>query len=642
MITKVKKFLIFGVKGDLDLFYKRAQAEGFLEFIKQGKKPTPISDELRPLVDGIKFLKTIPVDKKIEESMDIDTALRSTEKVLHLKEELIRAEEEKRVTRAEIDRIAPFGDFLMDDLEYIEKVGKRSIQFFCAKSGKGDLLLDDDSLIYVNSAYELDYFVSIQNKPKAYPFLIEMQIENSIKELQNRQTFLQESIRLMEKELKEFACKMDSFQDVLIEGLNSYHLATAKEEAYTPLEESSFFYTEVWAPISKLDRIKPLLKGLSIGFEEIKVEETDKVPTAMENEGFKRIGEDLVGIYDVPATTDKDPSGWVFWFFAVFFAMIIADAGYGLLYLGFAAYLKWKFKTFKGMMKRGYRLLVVLAAFSVLWGVMTVSFFGLNIDQNSPLRKIAPIQWVAEAKAEYHLKQKDEVYEDWARRFPAVASANTGKEFANATVPQPPKKPVSESIAEFSNNILLEFSLVVGIIHIAISLLRYLRRDFAAVGWVLFLVGGYLFFPSMLRATSMINFLGILGKETATAVGHHILFAGLGLVIILGVIQKGLGGLKELMRLPEVFGDVLSYVRLYALSLAGAIMASTFNDMGEAVGIIGGFFVILAGHATNMGLGIVSGIVHGLRLNFIEWYHYSFDGEGTAFNPLKLLKSKED
>jgi V/A-type H+-transporting ATPase subunit I len=92
----------------------------------------------------------------------------------------------------------------------------------------------------------------------------------------------------------------------------------------------------------------------------------------------------------------------------------------------------------------------------------------------------------------------------------------------------------------------------------------------------------------------------------------------------------------------QVFADVLSYLRLYALALAGMIMATTFNDMGMTVGLLGGFIVILAGHAVNILLGIMAGVIHGLRLNFIEWYHFSFDGGGRLFKPLKLLKSEEE
>jgi V/A-type H+-transporting ATPase subunit I len=79
-------------------------------------------------------------------------------------------------------------------------------------------------------------------------------------------------------------------------------------------------------------------------------------------------------------------------------------------------------------------------------------------------------------------------------------------------------------------------------------------------------------------------------------------------------------------------------LRLYALGLAGSIMAATFNNVGAAVGFAAGVLVVLLGHGVNILLGTMSGVIHGLRLNFIEWYHYSFDGGGKLFNPLMKHK----
>jgi len=69
-------------------------------------------------------------------------------------------------------------------------------------------------------------------------------------------------------------------------------------------------------------------------------------------------------------------------------------------------------------------------------------------------------------------------------------------------------------------------------------------------------------------------------------------------------------------------------------------MASTFNDIGQDVGLLIGWIVILFGHSVNILLGLMAGVIHGLRLNFIEWYHYCFDGGGRLFNPLMKLIHK--
>jgi len=91
----------------------------------------------------------------------------------------------------------------------------------------------------------------------------------------------------------------------------------------------------------------------------------------------------------------------------------------------------------------------------------------------------------------------------------------------------------------------------------------------------------------------------------------------------------------------QVFADVLSYLRLYALALGGMVMAHTFNDhLGIEVGVVSGTLILLAGHFVNIGICAMGGVIHGLRLNFLEWYHYSFEGGGRLFNPLKLRRTK--
>ena len=136
----------------------------------------------------------------------------------------------------------------------------------------------------------------------------------------------------------------------------------------------------------------------------------------------------------------------------------------------------------------------------------------------------------------------------------------------------------------------------------------------------------------------MFHFLGIIPKKGGAEVGKQLVFLGVGLAWVLALIQHKKKGLEEPLKSIQIFADILSYLRLYALSLAGIIMAGTFNQMGQEVGYVFGFFIILAGHVLNMIIGIMGGFIHGLRLNFLEWYHYCFEGSGKLFNPLRILK----
>ncbi len=497
-----------------------------------------------------------------------------------------------------------------------------------------------DEVIYVGTDYDLDYFVTVNRSHKTYPDMIEMRIDRPLGELQTHLTFVKESLHQMEAELKGFAGHIDFLNDALIEHLNEYHLNIAKKDLAFPLE-NSLFAVEAWVPENKTNILFSVIDGMAVHCEPILIEETDKIPTHMENKGPQKIGEDLVKIYDIPASTDRDPSGWVFWFFALFFAMIVADGGYGLLYLGIALFVKFKYPVLKKQGQRFVRLALILSTACVLWGVVTSAFFGIQIQPKSWLGKISLIQVLAIKKAEYHLEHQDDVHKEWVAKFSNLTNAKTGQEFLDGAVVNEKGKINYVMFDAFSDSILLEFSLIIGVIHIAFSFLRYLFRNWAGVGWIAFMIGGYLYFPETLHATSLLHFLGIVDKQIGIEVGLQLIYTGVAVAMFLALLQKRLKGLGEIANMVQVFADVLSYLRLYALGLAGSIMASTFNEIGESIGLLFGWIVILFGHSVNILLGLMAGVIHGLRLNFIEWYHYCFDGGGRLFNPLKRIKAKE-
>ncbi|MES2274174.1 MAG: hypothetical protein V4487_08285, partial [Chlamydiota bacterium] len=121
---------------------------------------------------------------------------------------------------------------------------------------------------------------------------------------------------------------------------------------------------------------------------------------------------------------------------------------------------------------------------------------------------------------------------------PAIATATDGHDFLVKASQVVDGSVKYEVLNEFTENILLEFSLIVGIIHISLSFLRYLNRNWAGIAWISFMVGGYLFFPSMLHATTIVNFMGWIPKPLAYAIGQQLLYGGLVGVLVLSLIQK--------------------------------------------------------------------------------------------------------
>ncbi len=638
MIIPVKKYLFFGVQEDLDEFFEKAQNQGYIEFIPpSGKKPLETPHAIQNLLAALRILKRLPEKTPYLGGGSSDFAQEISEKIVILKSELDKLHEERRLLEAEIFRVAPFGEFSMDDVHFIEREGKRKIQFFCMKASKSRTAHFPDEVIYVGTVYDLDYFITINKKDTKYPEMIEMRIDRPLQELKSHLALVKESMHLLETELKSFSGHREFLRKCLVELLNDHNLISAKKEAQVSLLPT-LFSIEAWIPENKVKAVFGMVDGMLIHAELVAKDETEKVPTYMENKGEKRLGEDLVRIYDIPSPRDKDPSGWVFWSFVFFFAMIVSDGGYGLVFLALAFFLKYKFPQAKGNVKRLFKLSFVLAIACILWGIATSSFFGMDFAPKSTFSKFSLVGYLAEKKAAYHIARQDDVWTYWTEQYPELKSVQDSQEFLDRASKVQEGKLVYGAFDDFKDAVLLEFALLIGVIHVSISLVRYLFRNFSGIGWIAFLVGGYLYFPLILHCTSLLNFLGVIDPQTAAKVGIQLIYGGIGAAFVLSIIQRRLKALAEITMVVQVFSDVLSYIRLYALALAGSMLASTFNDLGSGIGLVVGGLVILFGHLVNIQLGLMAGVIHGLRLNFIEWYHYSFEGGGKLFNPLRKIK----
>ncbi|MFQ5729278.1 MAG: V-type ATPase 116kDa subunit family protein, partial [Waddliaceae bacterium] len=400
----------------------------------------------------------------------------------------------------------------------------------------------------------------------------------------------------------------------------------------------SLFAVEGWVPKNKIDKLNTIVEDLDVHIVEIAVESDEIVPTYLENKGVNRIGEDLVNIYDTPSNIDRDPSLWVLVSFAIFFAMIIRDGGYGLVFLAAALYFRYKNPKIRNTSKRVWKLCVLLFSSCILWGILTHSFFGINFAPDSIVKKVSVLNWLVDKKVAYHMEKKDPVYKEWMDAFPELEKAQTSEQFLLGTKKEANGKITYKMHDAFTDEIMMELALLAGIIHISLSFLRYLDRNWSGIGWIIAIIGCYLSFPKLLQATTMAHYVLGFDRDLIAQEGLYMIYCGLSLAIILAIIKHKALGLLEITNLIQIFGDILSYLRLYALGLAGSIISGIVNDLAGSMIFMGGILLLILGHSLNMALAIIGGIIHGLRLNFIEWYHYSFEGGGKRFNPLRKMK----
>lgn len=353
------------------------------------------------------------------------------------------------------------------------------------------------------------------------------------------------------------------------------------------LDESSLSLMQAWVAERDVVALQNLAaeQGFAVYFDEVTVE--DQPPTLLSNPQTIRGGEALVNFYQTPAYNTWDPSLILFISFSLFFAMIMSDAAYSAILLSLVL-LSWR-KLGKSEIGTNLRpLLLCLTGVSLVWGVMVGSYFG----------KAAPVSWL---------------------EILHVLDVN-----------------------DFES--MMAISIGCGIIHILLANLQQVllwwghSKSLMHAGWILVLLAG-----------------AALGLELNETYAYSLGIVGLVLVFIggsqrkirkpLDLLVRVLEGLKALTNITNIFGDVLSYLRLFALGLASASLALTFNDLAAkafasegGLGFLFGLLILIIGHTLNLLLAIVSGVVHGLRLNFIEFYKWALDGEGK---PFKVFKKQE-
>jgi len=634
MRIDVKKFLFIGLKEERGSFFKQAQQLGLIDFIDAPLSTSTHRQEASRYTEAIKILRGVPSKEQLEID-DLSNAAHIADTILRYKQELDLSEEKIRVTRLEISRIAIFGRFNLNEIQDIRERGRRIIQFYCGKKGVRERVSEQKNVIYIDSDHGLDYFAGIHSAQASYDGLVEMKIDRTLDLLHQDFIAAHNGKQRLEKALHEMAVYSQYLHRAFYEELNTNELKRAEAKAQPALEGSLFAATG-WVPENRIDSLQTLSRELAVHMEEVAPAASETAPTYLENENLGRMGEDLIRIYDTPSNTDKDPSIFVLFGFLLFFSIIVGDGGYGSVYLGLALYIRYKYPLLKGTKKRLLNLFTLLCVGCIGWGLLTSSFFGIEVPPENPLRKVSLVTFLADKKVEYHAANNDDTYQKWVTLYPALKEAAKGQELIFQGYTEKDGVRYYGLLATQTDQILLELSLLIGVVHIMIGLIRYLPRNNPNIGWIIFLIGSLLYFPSYLQAPSLINYWWGVPLDRGGGIGLQLIAVGIPSAFVLAIFKNGLLGLTEVMKLIQVFSDVLSYLRLYALGLSGSIVSATINDVAALLPFLLAIVLMAIGHLLNMALGIMGGVIHGLRLNFLEWYHYSFEGGGKRFKPLEI------
>lgn len=651
MRIDVHKFLFIGPARLRAAFLERAQQAGLIEFTAGDRARNFDGQEISAteadsLVRALKILTRqlpavnlscaeqtddVPCNvEKLSQAVAIaDRVLQWQKEIEELDTEIIAAKEARRLAE-------PFGAFSSSDLRQTAKLGNRIVQFFTCSQAQVPSSLPVD-------VFEVDriggrwFGLRLAKSPQAIDGLSEVELQSSASEWAARGCELEQMKLAVQQRITNAANSAPELERALIYLINN----RARQSAgalMAPLLGDKLFAARGWVAASARSQLQVVLGDLISAYQ-VEPDSGEIVPTQLANRGTARIGQDLTEVYDIPSSADSDPSGWILWSFVCFFALIIGDGGYGVLFLLGTWWASRRVGTNTShAVTRILHLARLLSCACIAWGVLSASFFALPLTPKSPFRRLSLTTKLAEAKAAYHFSHRDQVYADWTRRIPELAPLRDGKAILQRAQTTDGGGVKFKMLSQFSDQISLELSLVIGIAHICLSLGRYGRRNWSQFGWILFLAGAYAYVPKIFGAATLLQVIGGVPLELAHLIGFNLLVGGFTLALVLALAQRGVWGILEATTLIQIGADVLSYLRIYALGLSGAILSNTINEGAAATGGPLAVIILISGHGVNLVLGLMGGVIHGLRLNFLEWYHYSFEGGGRLLRPLSLMK----
>ena len=631
MRVDLQKILFIGPESKKDDFLFSFQQAGTVQFI--GTKVAFVdllASEFQEVVQAVKILQQFEVEQT--PSVVVTDPLSFSRSVVADALKLSDSKSNFRIVQEELERIAPFGQIPLDLISSIESETRLQFRLWVATK-KRNASAASPHLITVAEDAHYQYFISMTDDLVSAPGLESIPLTKETATLANTQVSLQRDIAFLEESLKLRASLIESLKISLVTHLNEAKRDRASHEAQPALEGRLFAMTG-WVPQTDLQQAQSLARSLEIFTDLLPTPPDEIPPTYLKNEKIKKIGEDLVNIYDTPSHTDTDPSSWVLGFFALFFAMIIGDAGYGLLFLATALYLRYKTKKESPSMTRLVKLVAILGASCVVWGFLTNSFFSMEFSPENPLRAYSPLTYLVELQAQYHIDLHDKTFIHWVNLHDGIPPTTL-----HQFLYESPSPGIAPFYGDLSQGTLLELSLLIGSLHIMISVCRYLKRNIGNAGWLLCIVGGYFCCANYLHAPSMMYYLFGLDPESSASIGFQLLTCGLLFSFMYSIIKNGVADVFfTAMTAVSVFADVLSYLRLYALGLSGSIVSHMINGLADTFPFVIAVILIILSHGVNIAMAVVGGVIHGLRLNFLEWYHYSFEGGGKPFSPLCLEK----
>lgn len=487
-----------------------------------------------------------------------------------------------------------WGEFSYANIRRLKKAGFDVTFFSCPTSKYEPKWGEEYNAFLVNNFQSVTYFVTVTKT--GTPIDIDAERpkmpDRGLAKLHLAMEQLLDNIKVLNNQLKEYAAEQYNTLVELEKNIqNEFNLSNTLVQTDREAGDK-LMLLEGFVPTEEAPAMEVALEKEGYYFQELDIQDGDRVPIKLKNNKFNRLYEPITKMFSLPNYTEFDPTPLFAPFFMLFFGLCFGDGGYGLLVLLACSFFKRKVNPdFKPYLT----LFQYLGLAAIIVGTCTGSFFGIALADVPALSKV-----------------KDYF----------VSSDN-----------------------------LMTFSIVIGLVQIIfgktvaafkMKAQKGVKYSIAPFAWV--------FVITALALAFGLPMLNLQLPETVKTVFIGIAVIGLVVAYLYNSPGKniflnfGTGLWNTYNMASGLLGDTLSYIRLFAIGLTGAILGGVFNqlavDMTEGMNIVLRavcmLLILLVGHAINIGLCTISSLVHPLRLIFVEYYkNAEFEGGGKEYRPFK-------
>ena len=589
MIVKMKKVTLLASNKYIDNVIGKLRGLGLMH-IKHMENPVAekiiIQENKLQLLDRAMHLLG---DSKIS-STDLDKHHISfyVKEIIILKRKKHQFENNSRELRDKQCWFKEWGNIPLQSLAELKEFGVFIKLYICGKNKLKEL--PKDKLIYILKKDKGVFYVAALLKSQEESLnLDEIEIpREGFSYLQKQLIVIKKELEEIDKELVKASTYKKQFVEYRKEILKMIEFYKVRSGVSSSCEICCI---QGFCPLEEVVKINKIAKKEGWATVSQDPDDGDEVPTLIRNPKWVEIIKPIFNFMGtIPGYKEYDISFWFLIFFSIFFAMLVGDAGYGLVFLAIIFFVQRKFKKDQQSI---FWLLYLLSGATVVWGAITGTWFGMEAIAQLPFFNSLVIS-----------------------RINSFVGAN--------------------------QTFMIYLCFFIGAIHLTIAhgirAFRFInsRLALSQVGWIcivwsVFFVAGKL----------------VLNKA-APAITSILFFIGVSLVVLFSYPKKNIfkGALLSLADLPlkviNSFSDVVSYFRLFAVGYATVAVAMAFNNMALELGVnsifsgIVAVLILLLGHTLNILLALMAVIVHGIRLNMLEFSgHLDMEWTGIKYEPFK-------